>query len=162
MLYSALLLTLPLQPSQPLCTAAAAFLKTDRQMSAIVEADTIDEWRTRTKVVGCKITAAGGTTRGLQAEAVGFYERIRAVGWVRTPDPRDAPNEGSLRFRQGAVDCLFNVYGNAMLMTEAEDQASSARALAAGEQRYHVYVMCMPAMPAAPRDSTASSASARP
>jgi hypothetical protein len=165
MLFS-LLFVFPLQisaqPSQPLCTAAAAFLKTDRQMSAMVEADTIDDWRTRKKVVGCKITAAGGTTRGLQAEAVGFYERIRAVGWTRTPDPRDAPNEGSLRFRQGAVDCLFNVYGNAMLMTDAEDRASEARPLVAGEQRYHVYVMCLPAMPAAPRDSTAPNPSARP
>ncbi|MCO4097834.1 hypothetical protein [Gemmatimonas sp.] len=140
------------QPGHPLCTAAATFLRTDRSMAAIVEPDTIDDWRTQKKVPGCKITAAGGTARGVQPEAVAFYERIRAVGWTRTPDPRDAPNEASLRFRQGNVDCLFNVYGPAMLMTEAEDKAGETRALQAGEQRYHVYVMCMPAMPAAPRE----------
>jgi hypothetical protein len=140
------------QPSHPLCTAAATFLRTDRSMAAIVEPDTIDDWRTQKKVPGCKITAAGGTARGVQPEAVAFYERIRAVGWTRTPDPRDAPNEASLRFRQGNVDCLYNVYGPAMLMTEAEDKAGETRALQAGEERYHVYVMCLPAMPAAPRE----------
>lgn len=143
---------LPAQPpAQPLCAAAATFLRTDRQMSAIVEPDTVDDWRTQKRVVGCKITAAGGTVRGVQPEAVAFYERVRAVGFVRTPDPRDSPNEGSLRFRKDGADCLFNVYGPAMLMTEAEDKADDARALAAGEQRYHVYAMCLPVMDAVPR-----------
>jgi hypothetical protein len=138
-------------PVQPLCVDAAAFLGTDRQMAAIVEADTLDDWRTRQKLVGCRVTAAGGTVRGVQPEAVAFYERVRAVGWVRTPDPYDAPNEGSLRFRMGKADCLFNVYGDAMLMTDAEARADQAKSLAPGERRYHVYVMCVPAMPAAPR-----------
>ena len=142
----------PPAPPQPLCTDAAAFLRTDRNMAAVVEADTIDDWRTRQRVSGCRVTAAGGTVRGLQPEAVAFYERVRAVGWVRTPEPYDAPNEASLRFRMGKADCLFNVYGDAMLMTEAEDQADLGRKLAPGETRYHVYVMCLPVMPAAPRE----------
>lgn len=139
---------------QPLCAAANAFLREDRAMATVVEADTIDDWRTRKRVVGCRISAAGGTPRGVQAEAVGFFERVRAVGWVRTPDPRDAPTEGSLRFRSGNADCLFNVYGDAMLNTDAEMLAEDRRPLVSGEVRYHVYVMCLPAMPAAPRDST--------
>ena len=145
------------QPPQPLCEAADRFLRTDRQLVTVVEPDTLDDWRTRKVLHGCRITAAGGTTRGVQAEAVGFYERVRAVGgWVRTPDPRDAPNEASLRFRTGtgadAVDCLFNVFGDAMLMTDAEQRVDEQRPLQAGETRYHVYVMCTPALPAAPRD----------
>lgn len=143
----------PVQPPapQPLCTDAADFLRTDRAMAAVVEADTLDDWRTRQRLVGCRITAAGGTVRGVQPEAVAFYERVRAVGWVRTPEPYDAPNEASLRFRMGKADCLFNVYGDAMLMTEAEDTVDERRPLGPGEKRYHVYVMCLPALPAAPR-----------
>lgn len=151
MLASLLFAALSADPVQPLCVDAATFLRTDRQMVAIVEVDTLDDWRTRQKLVGCRITAAGGTVRGVQPEAVAFYERVRAVGWVRTPDPYDAPNEASLRFRLGKADCLFNVYGDAMLMTDAEDRADQAKSLGPGERRYHVYVMCVPAMPAAPR-----------
>lgn len=148
-----LILALLQPPAQPLCKAADQFLRTDRNMATVIEPDTIDDWRTRQRVVGCRISAAGGTTRGLQAEAVGFYERVRASSWVRTPEPRDAPNEGSLRFRQGSADCLFNVYGDAMLMTDAELEAGEKRRLTPGETRYHVYVMCLPAMPAAARDT---------
>ncbi|MBL0938359.1 MAG: hypothetical protein IBJ03_05675 [Gemmatimonadaceae bacterium] len=144
----------PAQPvNHPLCVDADAFLRGDRQMKTVVEHDTVDDWRTRKKQVGCKVTAAGGTTRGVQPEAVFFYERVRATGWVRTPDPRDAPNEGSLRFRKGDADCLFNVYGPPMLMTDAEDTAGDQRVLKPGEVRYHVYAMCMKALPAAPRDT---------
>lgn len=148
-----LALSVPQPPAsaQPLCTDAGTFLRGDRNMATIVEADTLDDWRTRQRLVGCRITAAGGTVRGVQPEAVAFYERVRAVGWVRTPEPYDAPNEGSLRFRMGKADCLFNVYGDPMLMTEAEDRADEARPLGPGEKRYHVYVMCLPALPAAPR-----------
>jgi len=138
--------------AQPLCADAAAFLRTDRQMAVVVEPDTIDDWRTRKRLTGCRITAAGGTVRGVQPEAVAFYERVRAVGWVRTPEPIDAPNEASLRFRMGKADCLYNVYGDAMLMTDAEDRVDEERPLAPGETRYHVYVMCLPALPAAPRE----------
>lgn len=149
-LLAALLFVQP--PRFPLCEAAQRFLTSDRGMVAKVEADTVDDWRTKQRVPGCKVTAAGGTTRGVQPEAVFFYERIRAVGgWVRTPDPRDAPTEASLRFRTGNADCLFNVYGPSMLMTDTEDAVDEARPLKAGETRYHVYAMCLPAMPAAPR-----------
>ena len=154
-LLSAALLLMPPAPQpapQPLCVDAAAFLTTDRTMAVVVEADTLDDWRTRQRLTGCRITAAGGTVRGVQPEAVAFYERVRAVGWVRTPDPYDAPSEASLRFRMGKADCLFNVYGDAMLMTDAEDRVDLARVLAPGEKRYHVYVMCLPVMPAAPRE----------
>ena len=89
---------------------------------------------------------------GIERLVNAFYERVRAVGWVRTPDPYDAPSEASLRFRMGKADCLFNVYGDAMLMTDAEDRVDLARVLAPGEKRYHVYVMCLPVMPAAPRE----------
>lgn len=140
------------QPArQPLCEAADRFLTGDRLMVTRIEPDTLDDWRTHKKLVGCRVTAAGGTTRGVQPEAVFFYERVRAVGgWVRTPEPRDSPNEASLRFRTGQVDCLFNVYGPAMLNTEAEDAVDAARPLKTGEVRYHVYAVCVPAMPAAP------------
>ena len=151
MIVALLFAAITVDPVQPLCVDAAAFLRTDRQMVAIVEPDTLDDWRTRQKLVGCRITAAGGTVRGVQPEAVAFYERVRAVGWVRSPDPYDAPNEGSLRFRMGKADCLFNVYGDAMLMTDAEERADQAQSLGPGERRYHVYVMCVPALPAAPR-----------
>jgi hypothetical protein len=139
---------------QPLCDAADRFLRTDRLMATVVEPDTISDWRTRRRLVGCRVTAAGATARGLQPEAVGFYERVRATGWTRTPEPRDAPNEGSLRFRSGEADCLFNVYGDAMLMTDAELSVDERVVLKPGERRYHVYVMCLPAMPAAPRDTS--------
>jgi hypothetical protein len=136
------------------CAAADTFLRESRELLTVVEPDTIDDWRTRQRLVGCRITAAGGTTRGVQAEAVAFYERVRAAGWTRTPEPRDAPNEASLRFRRDSSDCLFNVYGPAMLLTDAEGRVDEQRALRAGEVRYHVYVMCLPALPAAPRGLT--------
>jgi hypothetical protein len=140
--------------AQPLCVAADAFLRTDRNMKTVIEPDTVNDWRTRKRVTGCKISAAGGSTRGVQPEAVFFFERIRAAGWVRTPDPRDAPTEASLRFRKDNTDCLFNFYGPEMMMTDGEEQAGQARPLAAGEVRYHVYAMCLPVMPAAPRDTS--------
>lgn len=146
------------QPTLPLCRAADSFLRADRQMETVVEPDTVDDWRTKRRQFGCRITAAGRTARGLQPEAVAFYERVRASGWVRTPDPADSPNEGSLRFRADGADCLFNVYGDAMLMTDAELTVDARVTPSAKETRYHVYVMCMPALPAAPRDS----ATARP
>jgi len=146
--------TAPQPARHPLCVDADAFLRGDRAMQTIVEPDTVNDWRTRQRQFGCKVTAAGATTQGVQREAVYFYERVRASGWVRTPDPRDAPNEGALRFRKGKADCLFNVYGDAMLMTDAEMLVEDRRPLKAGEVRYHVYAMCMTAMPAAARDTT--------
>ncbi len=117
-------------------------------MVAIVERDTIDDWRTKQRVSGCRITAAGATDLTVQREAVRLYERLRELGWTRTPDPRDAPNEASLRFRMRQSDCLFNVNAEAMLGTRAESQANRALKLTTSERRYQVLVLCMPAMPA--------------
>ena len=133
------------------CAAAARFLRTDRRMEAVVEPDTIDDWRTGKRVAGCRVTAAGKTTLTVRAEAVRFYELLRAAGWTRTPDPRDAPNEASLRFRMQKSDCLFNVNAQALLMTDAEFKVTDAVVPAAGESRYHLFVMCMPAMAAVDR-----------
>lgn len=138
-------------PAQPLCTAADRFLRENQQLVTVVEADTMDDWRTKQRLVGCKITAAGGTRRGVQPQAVAFYEAVRAAGWVRTPDPRDAPTEASLRFRWENADCLFNVFGPPMLNTDAEAVVNERRPLATGEVRWHVYASCLPALPAAPR-----------
>ena len=132
-----------------LCTAASQFLRNEQRMVAEVGPDTIDDWRTRKRLPGCRITAAGGTTLGVQGEAVRLYERLRAARWVRTPDPRDAPNEASLRFRWQQSDCLFNVTAEAMLNTDAEMRVNEALVLKPGEVRYQVFVMCLPALPAA-------------
>ncbi len=133
------------------CDAAANFLRVDRKMVAQVDTQTVDDWRTRQMLQGCRVTAAGRTALGTAREAALFYERIRATGWIRTPDPRDAAHEASLRFRKGNSDCLFNVYAGATLFTEAETAVSEAMIPAIGETRYNVFVMCVPAMRAAPR-----------
>ncbi len=63
----------------------------------------------------CQVTAAGVRRTTIQAAARVLYEKVREAGWTRTPDPRDAPNEASLRFRMGETDCLFNVYQGILL-----------------------------------------------
>lgn len=136
-----------------LCTRAAAFLRDDRRMVAEVEPDTMDDWRTHRRLAGCRVTAAGGSARPLAQEAAHFYERVRAAGWVRTPDPLDAPREGSLRFRQGDADCLFNVNGAQLLGTDAEARVNEALRVAPGETSYQVLAVCLPALPAAPPDA---------
>jgi hypothetical protein len=133
------------------CSLAMSFVVEQVGMFALSEPDTIDDWRTRQKVAGCRITAAGLTTQTLQAEATLFYERLREAGWTRTPDPRDAPNEASLRFRMAEVDCLFNFYSGSLLGTEAEAAVSRERVPGKGQQRFNFLVMCMPAMEAAAR-----------
>ncbi len=133
------------------CAEAARFLRGTQRMVAAVEIDTLDDWRTGKRVAGCRVTAAGGTDIGVAKEAVRFYDRLRAAQWVRTPDPRDSPNEGSLRFRWEQSDCLFNVNAEAMLNSDAEMRVNTALALAPGDTRYQVFVMCMAAMPAKPR-----------
>ena len=120
-------------------------------MVAVVEGDTIDDWRTGKRVAGCRITAAGATTIGVQKEAVHFYERVRALLWTRTPDPRDAPNEASLRFRFEQSDCLFNINAQPLLGTKAERVVNRELVLPAGATRYQLLVLCMPAMAARER-----------
>ena len=133
------------------CEVAARFLRDERHMVVEVEIDTIDDWRTQKRVPGCRITAAGGTELGVGPEAVRFYELLRAAKWVRTPEPRDSPNEGSLRFRWEQADCLFNINAEALLGTDAEARVNDRLRLPAGQTRYQMFVMCMPAMAAAPR-----------
>jgi len=133
------------------CADAARFLAVERQMIVVVDTQTIDDWRTQQKVHGCAVTAAGVTTIGQAQEAARFYERVRRAGWTRTPDPQDAPNEASLRFRKGNIDCLFNVYSGASLLTESETRVSEAVVPSAGEERYGVFAMCMSAMDAVTR-----------
>jgi hypothetical protein len=135
---------------EPRCRAAERFLVERVGMTAIVEADTIDDWRTRKLLPGCRVTAAGVTSRSLGDEAALFYDRLRDAGWTRTPDPRDAPNESSLRFRLAGTDCLFNIYSGTTLATDAEIRVNNAIVPARGQQRYNVLVLCVPAMDAAP------------
>ncbi len=139
------------KPDTTNCLQAAQFLRDDRHMVAAIEADTIDDWRTGKKTAGCRITAAGGSVQSIQKEAETFYQRVRAAGWTRTPDPRDAPTEASLRFRWENSDCLFNVNGSALLNTAAEQRVNDALKLNPGETRYQVFVMCVPAAAAKPR-----------
>lgn len=71
------------------------------------------------------------------------------------PRPTGFPNEGSLRFRWNASDCLFNVNREALLGTEAEGRVNEALVLKPGDTRYQVFVMCLPVLPAAPRSPVA-------
>lgn len=119
-------------------------------MVVTIDADTIDDWRTKTRMIGCRVTAAGGTNIGVQPEAVRLYERLRAAKWVRTPDPRDSPNEASLRFRWEQSDCLFNINADALLGTDSEGLVNERLVLKPGDVRYQVVVLCMAAKPAAP------------
>jgi len=135
-----------------LCAEAERFVREVVGMSAVTEPDTIDDWRTKAMVPGCRVTAAGATRRTDAVEAKDFYDRVVDAGWARTPDPRDAPNEASLRFRRAGADCLFNFYtSNMSLGTDAEMIASDAVPLRPGERLFNFLVMCTPAAPAAPR-----------
>lgn len=133
------------------CREAHRFLIEEAGMTAVTEADTIDDWRSRAMVPGCRVTASGVTTRTAAAEARSFYEAVRATGWTRTPDPMDAPNEASLRFRKDGSDCLFNFYSGGLLGTEAEATVENAVVPEPGEQRYNFLVLCMAAREAAER-----------
>ncbi len=128
-------------------------------MVAEVGPDTINDWRTGQRLVGCRITAAGAASGSVQQAAVQLYDALRAAAWTRTPDPRDAPNEASLRFRHDRSDCLFNVNADAMLLTDAETRVNEALVLPRGHTRYQVFVMCLPAMPAKPREPAAPATS---
>lgn len=141
----------PAQQAKKLCDGAREFLVDRLHMAAIVDPDTIDDWRTKRLTPGCRVTASGFTDIGIRREAVRFYERVREAGWVRTPEPLDAPNEASLRFRRAEVDCLFNVYEGILLNTESELRVTSEGTAKAGATRYNVFTMCVPARPAASR-----------
>jgi hypothetical protein len=133
------------------CVGAAAFLRGTQRMEAVVEPDSINDWRSQRRVGGCRITAAGGTTLSHKEAVTQLYERLRAEGWTRTPDPRDAPNEGSLRYRRDGADCLFNYNVEAMLFTDAETLVLERLRLAPREVRYHVFVLCLAVQSPSPR-----------
>ena len=139
----------PALPDTSRCVAAVRFLREVQHLIAVVEPDTIDDWRTGRHLPGCRVTAAGTSDVGVAREAVRFYERLRAAGWKRTPDPRDAPNESSLRFRWESADCLFNVYDGARLGTDAEFTVNDAVVPKLGQVRYQVFTMCVERLPAA-------------
>jgi hypothetical protein len=135
-----------------LCTGAERFLVETIGMVAVSEPDTIDDWRTQAMVPGCRVTAAAGSRQPTADIVRDFYKVLDESDWVRTPDPRDAPNEASMRYRRDGADCLFNFYGQAMaLNTDAELFVSDAVHLGPGEKLYNFLVLCTPAAPAAPR-----------
>jgi hypothetical protein len=135
-----------------LCEGAERFVREAIGMAAVAEPDTIDDWRTQAMVPGCRVTAAGATRRSASEDARLFYEVLRESGWARTPDPRDAPNEGSLRYRRDGADCLFNYYdSSSSLNTEAELMVSDAVPRRPGERLFNFLVLCTPEAPAAPR-----------
>jgi hypothetical protein len=145
----------PISAQVDLCLDAERFVRDIIGMVAVTEPDTIDDWRTRAMVPGCRVTAAGATARSSSSVVRAFYEILPESGWTRTPDPRDAPNEASLRFRRNGADCLFNFYDSSMaLNTDAEALVSDAVFLQPGERLYNFLVMCTPAVPAAPRGVT--------
>ncbi len=147
-----LIAALATQPADTVwCASAAAFLRDTQRMAVAVERDTIDDWRTAQRLAGCRVTAAGASAVGVAREAARLYERLRASQWTRSPDPMDAPNEASLRFRRDGADCLFNVYEVPRLYTDAEFRVNDAVVPTVGEARYQVFVMCHRAMPAAKR-----------
>ncbi len=131
--------------TEPLCADASQFLVESRTMAAITEVAHIDDWRTAKRTMGCQVTAAGVTRRSARDEAIGFFDALRAAGWTRTPNPRDAPGESSLRFRKAGSDCLFSFYTGGMLGTEAERSVSLERVPGPGERRVHFLVTCVPA-----------------
>ena len=133
------------------CAQADEFLTEHVGMMTRIDPDTLDDWRTGKRLAACRITGAGARRVSLGTAARTFYEKIRAAGWMRTPNPRDAPNEASLRFRHGATDCLFNVYQGIMLGTDSEIAVTDAVAAEPGEELYHVVVLCIPAMEAKAR-----------
>ena len=142
----------PVSAQLDLCLEAERFVRDVIGMTAIAEPDTIDDWRTKKMVPGCRVTAAGATSQSSASVARGFYEILPESGWSRTPDPRDAPNEASLRFRRDGADCLFNFYDASMVLnTDAEMSVSDAVFLQAGERLFNFLVLCTPAAPAAPR-----------
>ena len=133
------------------CEPLQRFLTEDFGMVAETERDTMDDWRTHKMLPGCRVTAAGGTQLGMSDTATLLYEQLLAVGWIRTPDPRDAPNESALRLRLDDTDCFFSPYSrNVVIGTAAEMRVNQAFAPSSDEVRYNVLVQCVQAMEAAP------------
>jgi len=133
------------------CEPAQRLLTEQLGMVTETEPETVDDWRTGRLVPGCRVTAAGSTSFAMRDQAEGVFYGIIAAGWERTTDPRDAPNESSLRFRMGDTDCLFSFYSGIVIGTESERRTIHALVIPPGESRYNVLVQCIPAMEARPR-----------
>lgn len=141
------------------CVAAERFLSGKARMATRTEPDSLDDWRTHRRLPSCRVTAAGVTRAPSEAQARQFFTTLRDAGWTRTPDPRDAPGEASLRFRHGGSDCLFNFYTGGLLGTDAELAVEAEVTPRAGERRYYVLALCLPVMEAAREDRAQASAS---
>ena len=133
------------------CAPADRFLTEELAMVTRIDPDTLDDWRTGKRLAGCRITGSGTRRTTIAVAARVFYEKVRAAGWTRTPDPRDSPNEASLRFRLRETDCLFNVYQGILLGTDSEIEVTNAVETRPGDELYHVLVLCVPAMEARER-----------
>lgn len=134
-----------------LCAEAERFVR-EVGMQALTEPDTIDDWRRGRVTPGCRVTSAGASPEETRTVARGFFRALEASEWQRTPDPRDSPNEGSLRYRRFGADCLFSYYDlTSSLGVEAEFAVSEAVEMKAGDRLYHVLVQCVPLAPAEPR-----------
>ena len=132
------------------CEPVQKFLTEDFGMVAETGKDTIDDWRTHKIVPGCRVTAAGGAAFGMGEQATLLYKQLMGQGWKRSPDPRDAPDESSMRFRLADTDCLFSPYSGIAIGTEAERRVSQAFHRNPEDAPFNVLVQCMKAMPAAP------------
>ena len=134
-----------------LCLDAERFIQNVAGMVSLTEPDTVNDWRTQSATPGCRVTAAAATKQLSRNLVKDFFNLLQSDAWIRTPDPRDAPNEGSLRFRKGQADCLFSFYDSSVsLNTDAELTVSDAVFKTVGEKLYHFLVLCTPAAPAAP------------
>jgi hypothetical protein len=131
------------------CTGARDYLTERLGNPALVEPDSIQDWRTRQTFPGCRVYAAGATSVDMNLTAERFYEALLSSGWVRTPDARDMPNEAAIRLRREEMDCLYHVYNGPLLNTPLELEVSGAVRLNPGDRSYNILAQCMPAMPAA-------------
>jgi hypothetical protein len=91
------------------CQPAERYLTDQLGMVSETGPDTLDDWRTDRMLPACRVTAAGSTSLPMRDVSEGLYSGLFATGWTRSPDPQDAPDESSLRLRQGGSECLFSL-----------------------------------------------------
>lgn len=121
------------------------------QMKAEISPDSMDDWRTKLHLPGCRVTAVGSTIVKVPGEENQlFYGALMGAGWTRTPDPRDRPNEAAIRLRYEGADCFFTPYVGIRLFTEAEFRVNKAYDTPPGETRFSYLGVCIEALPAAP------------
>ena len=93
------------------CETLNRFLIDTMEMEAETSPDSVDDWRTRKILPGCRVTAAGSALREVPGEENEvFYLSLIAAGWTRTPDPHDRPHEAAIRLRLDGTDCFFTPY----------------------------------------------------